>query len=170
MAVDGVTSTGASSGAAAASADKTMGMSTNDFYKLLIAEMRYQDPMQPMDNAKMVEQVAGIRSIESSTAMTRTLATVTRQQNYATASSLIGKTVTGTLKDASGSDVQIKGVVTRVTFEAGGNVVLELDGGLNKIPLESVTNVENTSQADPAAPQDEGQGLLKDAPAKQKAA
>jgi flagellar basal-body rod modification protein FlgD len=154
MAVNGVTSTGTSSmsgSSAAASADQSMGMSTDAFYKLLIAEMRYQDPMQPMDNSKMVEQVAGIRSIEASTTMTKTLQTVTKQQNYATAAGLIGKQVTGSVKDTAGKDQEISGVVTRVTFEANGQVVLELNDGTNKLPLEAVTKVENPAAVSPAA-------------------
>lgn len=150
MAVNGVTSTGTSATASAstsAQGGSGIGMSTDDFYKLLIAELRYQDPMQPMDNAKMVDQVAGIRSIEASTTTTATLQAVARQQNYATAATLIGKVVTGTVTDATGKDLQVKGTVTRVTFEKNGQVVLELDDGANKLPLEAVTNVENPGQA-----------------------
>lgn len=124
--------------------------------------------MQPMDNSKMVEQVAGIRSIEASTAMTLTLQTVTQQQNYSTAASLIGKAVTGTVKDAAGNDMQITGVVTRVTFQSGGNVVLELDGGKNTLPLTLVTDVANASSAGSATQQ--SQGLLANLLGKQKVA
>jgi len=150
MPVNGVTPTGTSVTASASTATQggnAVGMSTDDFYKLLIAELRYQDPMQPMDNAKMVDQVAGIRSIEASTTTTATLQAVARQQNYATAATLIGKVVTGTVTDATGKDLQVKGTVTRVTFEKNGQVVLELDDGANKLPLEAVTNVENPGQA-----------------------
>jgi flagellar basal-body rod modification protein FlgD len=150
MPVNGVTPTGTSVTASASTAtqgNNAVGMSTDDFYKLLIAELRYQDPMQPMDNAKMVDQVAGIRSIEASTTTTATLQAVARQQNYATAATLIGKVVTGTVTDATGKDLQVKGTVTRVTFEKNGQVVLELDDGANKLPLEAVTNVENPGQA-----------------------
>jgi flagellar basal-body rod modification protein FlgD len=152
MAVDaltGATSSAAGRASASGGLDKTMGLSTDAFYKLLIAEMRYQDPMEPMDNAKMVEQVAGIRSIEASTAMTKTLETVTRQQNYSTAASLIGKQVTGILKDYSGNEVAVSGVVTQVTFGANGQVVLELDDGAARLPLEAVVQVQNPVQAEP---------------------
>jgi flagellar basal-body rod modification protein FlgD len=133
--------------------DKTMGMTTDAFYKLLIAEMRYQDPMEPMDNSKMVEQVAGIRSIEASTSMTKTLETVTRQQNYATAAGLIGKQITGVVKDTAGNEYEISGLVTRVTFEPSGQVILELDDGAARLPLELVTQVQNPAPAAPATPE-----------------
>lgn len=145
MAVDAVTSgTGVSS--AAAAGQNASQMSSDDFYKLLIAELRYQDPMQPMDNAKMVEQVAGIRNIEASTSMTNALSSVTRQQNFGTASSLIGKKVTGQVKDASGTDQTVEGVVTGVRFESNGKVVLELDGK-TALPLEAVVHVEGVGNA-----------------------
>jgi len=156
MAVNAVTSTGTSVTPGASTATQggnAMGMSTDDFYKLLIAELRYQDPMQPMDNSKMVDQVAGIRSIEASTTTTATLQAVARQQNYATAATLIGKVVTGTVTDATGKELQIKGVVTSVTFEKNGQVVLGLDDGANKLPLEAVTNVANPDQTGQTAVQ-----------------
>jgi flagellar basal-body rod modification protein FlgD len=143
MAVDSVTS-GAGVSSSAATGQNAAQMSSDDFYKLLIAELRYQDPMQPMDNSKMVEQVAGIRNIEASTSMTNALSSVTRQQNFGTASSLIGKKVVGQVKDASGTDQSVEGVVTGVRFESNGSVVLELDNK-TALPLEAVVHVEGVN-------------------------
>jgi len=121
-------------------------MSSTDFYKLLIAELQYQDPFQPMDNAKMVEQMASIRNIESSANMTEALQSVTRQQNFGTASTMIGKKVEGEVTDSMGEKHEVTGVVSRVHFE-NGNVTLELEDG-TKLPLESITSVQDRLQTD----------------------
>ncbi len=140
MPVNGIDSTGTSS--ATTSGKSAASMNSTDFYKLLIAELRYQDPFQPMDNSKMVEQVANIRNIESSTSMTSALESVTRQQNFGTAASLIGKMVSGQVKDGDGKDQTVQGVVTSVRFEQNGNVVLDLDNG-GSLPLTAVVTVQS---------------------------
>lgn len=143
MAVNGVMSSGPSS--AAPAANGTAGMKSEDFYKLLIAELRYQDPMQPMDNSKMVEQVAGIRNMEASTNMSTALQSVTRQQNFGTASNLIGKMITGKVSSSTGQEQTLQGVVTGVRFESNGSVILELDTG-DALPLEGVVRVSDVQK------------------------
>jgi hypothetical protein len=49
--------------------------------------------------------------------------------------------------------MEVKGLVTRVTFEASGQVVLELDDGKARLPLELVTQVQNPAPAAPATPE-----------------
>jgi len=120
-----------------------------DFFRLLITELQNQDPFEPMDNAKMVEQISSIRDMEMSTNLSQALQSVTRQQNYATAASLIGKLVTGTVTDASGREQVIEGIVTGVRFEKGGKIVLELDTG-DQLPLEAVQYVRDANSAAPA--------------------
>jgi len=124
-----------------------------DFFKLLIAELQNQDPFEPMDNAKMVQQIASIREIELSSSLADALKSVTTQQRFAAAASLIGKYVVGEVTDASGQKVQIEGVVTSVRFEESGNIVLELDNG-EQLPLDSVRQVSvlaGSQQANPVA-------------------
>ncbi len=155
MAVDAITSGTSSAG----SAGKTSAqMGSEDFYKLLIAELRYQDPMQPMDNSKMVEQVAGIRQIEASANMSLALESVTRQQNFGTGANLIGKMVIGKLTDKNGNEQYVDGVVTAVRFEKNGKVILDLDSG-SSLPLETVVEVRNLSAAadGPGAESDAGE-------------
>ncbi len=149
MAVGGVGSTsGVSSTATSGSSPSSM--SSTDFYKLLIAELQYQDPFQPMDNSKMVEQVANIRNIESSTSMTNALASVTRQQNFGTAAGLIGKMVRGQVTDANGKDQTVEGTVRSVRFEKDGDVILDLDNG-GSLPLTAVVAVQNAAATTGAA-------------------
>lgn len=151
MAVDAVSSTSGTS-STTASGKSASEMSSADFYKLLIAELQYQDPFEPMDNAKMVEQMASIRNMESSASLTKALESVTRQQNFGTASTMIGKAVTGEVTDSMGEKHEISGVVSRVHFESDGDVILELEGG-TQLPLESVVLVQERLDTDETSSQ-----------------
>lgn len=88
-------------------------LGTDDFLKLLIQELQNQDPLNPMDNSEMVQQIGLIRQIGASDDLTNTLTALSDNQQLVTASGLIGKKVTGLATDSSPVD----GVVDRVTVE-----------------------------------------------------
>ena len=88
-------------------------LDTTQFMKLLINELQNQDPLNPMDNAKMVEQIGQIRTIGSTDSLTSTLSTLRQSQELVTASGLIGNKVEGLADDASA----VSGVIDRVTVE-----------------------------------------------------
>lgn len=85
----------ASSVAGAAGTSSTTGMSVSDFYKLLAAQMRYQDADNPMNTSEMMSQMVQTQMIEAITNMS-TVNTITY------ASSMIGKEVTMADVDSSG--------------------------------------------------------------------
>ena len=81
--------------------------------KLLISEMQNQDPLDPMDNSEMVQQIGQIRGIGATDQLTKTLSALSSSQELVTASSLIGKSVQGLADDSSPVD----GIVDRITVE-----------------------------------------------------
>lgn len=83
------------------------------FLKLLISELQNQDPLNPMDNAQMVQQIGHIREIGATDQLTETLSNLSSSQELVTASGLIGRTINGLADDLSSVD----GVVDRVTVE-----------------------------------------------------
>lgn len=85
----------------------------NQFLQLMVTELTNQDPLNPMDNTQLVQQMGELRSIAASDQLTNTLQAVQTQQSLTTASSLIGKTVTA-LSDDNGD---ITGVVQSVSVE-----------------------------------------------------
>lgn len=105
----------------------------NDFLKLFVAQMQYQDPSKPMDNSQMMAQMASFSSLEQMANM----ATASQQSN---AVSLIGKTVT--YKDKLGGT--FTGVVDKVTTE-GGKAALVV--GNQNVQLDQVTQVTTTAPA-----------------------
>lgn len=138
----------ATSGVGATSNTSTGSSKTNDlrnvdmdgFLKLLIAQMQNQDPLSPMENTEIMQQIGQIRSISATDKLTDTLDSVLMGQNLSTASSMIGKKVTALTDDAK----NITGVVDRVSVEAdadGGNRKLRIVIGDNKVDIKNIREV-----------------------------
>ena len=65
-------------------------LDTSAFIKMLVAELQNQDPMNPMSNSEMLQQVSQIRSIQSNDNLSTTLQSVLLGQNLATAGYMMG--------------------------------------------------------------------------------
>jgi flagellar basal-body rod modification protein FlgD len=85
----------------------------DEFLKLMITELTNQDPLNPMDNAQLVEQIGQIRNISATSKLSDTLGAVLSGQSLSTASSLIGKRVAA-LTD---QNQNVTGVVDRVSVD-----------------------------------------------------
>ncbi len=143
MAVDGVNSTTGANGAAAGN-NATEGLGGDDFFKLLIAQLVNQDPLEPTSNQDLLNQISSIRDIELSTNLSQSLGTLSSQQRFSSAASLIGKFVTGAGSEEDGGAVS--GIVQSVRFDGDGAAILQLEDG-QEIPLESVSTVMEGARA-----------------------
>jgi len=85
----------------------------DQFLGLMITELQNQDPLNPMDNAQMLAQIATIREIGSTNQLTETLGSFAVGQELAMASNLIGKKVNGLDSNAKPVD----GMVDRVSVQ-----------------------------------------------------
>lgn len=132
-------STGSTTESKSSSGDAYNDLTTSDFIKMMVAELQYQDPMSPMDNSQMISQISQLRSISSNDKLAATLENVVLGQTFATASSLIGKTVTG--KSEAGTDVTDK--VERVVFENGSAKIYV---GNSIIKLENITAIKDSAE------------------------
>jgi flagellar basal-body rod modification protein FlgD len=104
-------------------------LASEDFFKILVAEMQNQDPLAPSDSSDLISQVAQIRTIEQSDLLTNTLGLLTEQQRMGGATGLIGKFVQAIVPASDGTETLCEGVVTSVYFNSDGSAVLELDTG-----------------------------------------
>jgi flagellar basal-body rod modification protein FlgD len=71
-------------------------MTSADFVKLMTAQMKNQDPFEPVDNSQMVAQMAQFTSLSSQTEMATTLKSIAAKLGAVTTSdavSYVGKTV-----------------------------------------------------------------------------
>ena len=118
-----------------ADSDRMNELTMSDFIKMMVAELENQDPMNPMSNTEMLQQISQIRAITSNDRLTNGIEALTLGQSLSTASSLIGKTVTG----VNTLDEKITGKVDKVTIENG---VAKLYVGSSIINVGNVTGIE----------------------------
>jgi flagellar basal-body rod modification protein FlgD len=123
---------GTSSTSSTTSDDKEM------FLQLLVAQMRYQDPMNPTDSSEFLAQSAQFTALEKMQEVADQTALLFSAQMAFGASGLIGKQVTWV--DAAG--VTRTGTVSGVTFGADGPA-LDADG--STFPIASVLSVKDGS-------------------------
>ena len=94
----------------------------DDFLQLLVAQMKYQDPLEPTSNTEWVSQYATFSELEEMQNMAGSL-------ELSRASSYVGKTVQLSTTDAQGNTQYVQGNVDYVTYEAG-KAYLSVNGNL----------------------------------------
>ena len=104
------------------------------FLKLLMTQLRNQDPLQPTDNTAFIAQLAQFSSLQEVQGISTNLKSYTSSQPILEASNLIGRTVTG--KDSDSNTVQ--GKVSSVRFDSG-NVILNVGG--TEVTADSLTSI-----------------------------
>ena len=102
-AVTGTTSTTVTTDAAAAM-KKELGMNTDGFLQMFIAQLQNQDPLSPQDPAEFLGQLAQLTQVQQSYNTTTAMNNLLAAQNSSLASSavsLIGGTITATGNQAN---------------------------------------------------------------------
>lgn len=108
---------------------KESGYSQDMFLKLLVAEMQYQDPMQPSDNSQYVAQLASFTQIEAMQAVQNDMHTMQ-------ANSLVGKVVV-----VNSDNQEVEGRVDFVTSDDDGNMYVSINDKQYKIDdIDSVVD------------------------------
>jgi flagellar basal-body rod modification protein FlgD len=110
------------------------------FMQMLVAQLRYQDPMNPADTSEFLSQSAQFTALEKMQNVADAVGMVLGGQMAFGASSLVGRTVTYTLADGT----EGQGVVQGVTFDTTGPV-LDVDG--TDVPLVNVQSVVSADSA-----------------------
>jgi len=105
------------------------------FLKLMVAQLRNQDPLNPTDSAEFLAQTAQFTSLEKLEVVADQSAQALAAQMAFGASSLVGRTVTYT--DSEGAEVA--GTVSSVRFGPSGPL---LGVGDAEVALEQVVTVE----------------------------
>jgi flagellar basal-body rod modification protein FlgD len=118
-----VPATGAERPAATAASDtvsKTQ-VDYQSFLKLLVAQMKNQDPTNPMDSTQYMAQLAAFSQVEQSVQMNTKLDQMLQSSTLEQAASIIGRTVTS-------ADGETTGKVAEVRLISNG-IVAVLEGG-----------------------------------------
>jgi flagellar basal-body rod modification protein FlgD len=108
------------------------------FLKLLVAQLKYQDPSNPADSTQFLAQTAQFTQVEK----LGEIADMLSAQQLIGASALVGRTVT--YQDANG--VSQTGVVTKTKLNGDSEPTLVV--GNMDVQLSKVTEVQQTSDSD----------------------
>ena len=98
------------------------GMGKDAFLQLLVAQMKYQDPLEPTSNTEFISQYATFSQVEQMQNMAATM-------ELSRASSMVGKLVAVETTDKMGDVKQLQGMVQYVTYE-NGKAYVSIDGNL----------------------------------------
>lgn len=104
MAIDAIGSTGTTNLQA-----NSLGM--EDFLKILLTQLTYQDPLKPMDNQQFMAQMAQFTSLEQTQQLNNKIATLISNQAALQSVGLIGKTV-----DITTSSGNVTGTVSALSL------------------------------------------------------
>jgi flagellar basal-body rod modification protein FlgD len=121
--------------AAASSSGDQLGKDA--FLKLLVAQLKYQDPMNPAEGAEFIAQTAQFTLVEKIEEMAQASAAALVPQRIAQASALVGRTVSY----ADGAGTSRSGVVDSVKILATGAVLVVGD---DQVALTDITEVTAT--------------------------
>ena len=132
---------------AATAATTTTAMGKDDFLKMLIAQLKNQDPTNPQQGSEFAAQLAQFSSVEQLTNLNTTLKSQTQNSSTlfnAQAINLIGKEITA--QTAAGADgtpgAVITGQVTAVSFK---NQTASLTVNGQEIPFNTLLSVKNAN-------------------------
>lgn len=110
------------------------GLDNDAFLQLMIAQMRYQDPMSPSDPSAMMEQTSVLAQTEMMQKMAETQQQLLGLQQVTIAQDLIGSTVAAELTDGT----VVEGVVEGVRFNQATPTLI-VDG--TDVPLSAATEL-----------------------------
>ena len=113
-----------SSTTSTSSTSSSNGVDYNTFLQLLIAEMKNQDPTNPMDTSQYMSQFAQLSTVEQATLTNSKLDSLLSSQALTQADGLIGRNVSFT--DTTGAAVT--GKIASVSINSDGSVATLEDG------------------------------------------
>lgn len=116
-----VSATGTSTSATQSDAVSKTQVDYQSFLKLLVAQMKNQDPTNPMDSTQYMAQLAAFSQVEQSVQMNGKLDQMLQSSTLDQAAAIIGRTLTS-------ADGATSGEVTEVRLVSNG-IVAVLAGG-----------------------------------------
>lgn len=120
-------------------------MDKNMFLKLMMEQLKYQDPLEPMSNTDFLAQQAQFTQVEAMESLNSNIS----QNNFIMQTlALVGKEVT--LVDPEDPKKTISGIVTEASFDAQGSS-LKVNG--KDYPLALVISVKQPGTEPPVTPE-----------------
>jgi flagellar basal-body rod modification protein FlgD len=132
--ISSTSTTGASSSSSSAPTNPLGTLSKDDFLKLLVTQLQYQDPMSPMDNSQFMAQMAQFSTVEGINNLESTLGSLEGV-------SLIGRQVSYTADDGSSQS----GIATSIAMSGSSYTVHVGSDDVDSSKIVGVTDPAYTS-------------------------
>jgi len=113
----------------------------NQFLSLMITELQNQDPLNPTDNAALMEQIGQLRSITTNDRLVTTLTNFGTTQELTTASGLIGKTISGLDVDANSVNGAVSSVSVKVDEKDRSKRQVQVHVGSQIVDIKNIREI-----------------------------
>jgi flagellar basal-body rod modification protein FlgD len=110
-------------------------ISSEEFVSIMMSELSHQDPLEPQDSEKLLDQISTIRAIESDEKMLDSLTDMVGSNEFASAANLIGTLISGVTED----NRRAVDVVLSVSRTEDGPILNLFDG--SRVPFQNVDEV-----------------------------
>ncbi|MBN9291350.1 MAG: flagellar hook assembly protein FlgD [Hyphomicrobium denitrificans] len=107
-------------------ATKNSTLNYNDSLKLMVAQLRNQDPLNPTDSTQYMSQIAQFSSVEQGINTNAKLDQLLVNSNISQASTMIGLSLTS-------ADGSVSGIVTSVRIDSTGSTAILNNG--KEVPI-----------------------------------
>lgn len=125
--------------AAGEQANRITGVGVEDFLRILLTQLNFQDPLKPIDNQEFIAQLAQFTNLEQTRQLSDKIDSLLTIQAANQSVGLIGKTV-----EIAGTNATSVGTVTTIDFRQGEpllTVRLANNSFLTDVRLSSITLV-----------------------------
>jgi len=116
------------------------------FLKLFVSQLKYQDPLSPLGGDDFLAQTAQFSTVEQLVQLNqRTTESAGSMSLFgrSTAAALIGRTVDATSRSLDGTEETVSGRVTEVEYGTDGSITLGLDTGTT-VSFSDILSVSET--------------------------
>ncbi|WP_432661943.1 flagellar hook capping FlgD N-terminal domain-containing protein [Wukongibacter baidiensis] len=113
-----------------------------EFLNLLMTQLKYQDPLEPMDDTEFIAQLAEFSALEQMQAMNGYL-------NSMQTSSMMGKTVTfNTIDNSTGLPILEEGTVESIVYKNGKSYLIVNEKEIDPQHVIEVSEPKEDNQGD----------------------
>ncbi|RLQ90996.1 flagellar hook assembly protein FlgD [Planomicrobium sp. Y74] len=147
MNVTNTSTANAMAGTAAKTSDPQNTLGQDAFLKILVTQMKHQDPMEPLKDTEFIGQMAQFSSLEQLTNLNKTMTNFvggSGNQTLADHANLIGTSVDWSY-EVNGQMETGQGVVKALSSKNGELTIELLDSG-KKIPLTAINRIEMNTE------------------------
>jgi len=117
-------------------------ISPEQFLDILIAELQNQNPLEPMKNNELMQQMTQIKSLQATSDLVEQLTLLSDGMELGSAASLIGKLVSGTAANGQTVQGKVEGLIVE------NDTVNLVVAGFPLLPLSNVEQVTAETAAE----------------------